>query len=443
MARDKTGALLGRASAAIGAVARRCARPRGRRGAAHVRRPARAGVPGSSTTCSASGATRRSPASRSAATCAAQEVAAGRRRARPRRRGRGRRAARRCSPRAGESTTDDLPSARPSSSSGRAAATGPPTRPAPASSLARARPSTAPTIARRRAEPSSIALGPLRRRAGDLMTARPAPRDRLVAACARPSSAAVDHLLGAAGRRRLVEGRARDQRDDGRRGPAAAPVPRHPRRRATTEAAARWIRSQQRDDGTWATFHGGPGDLSTTVEAYVALRLAGDPPDAAHMRAPRAVRPRPAAGSSAARVFTRIWLALFGLWSWDDLPGAAAGADLPAARGSRSTSTTSAAGRGRRSCRSPSSPRCRPVRPLPFGSTSCAPARAPGRRPPAAARAGRALPAPRPRCCTRYERRPSRPLRRAGAAPRRARGSSRARRPTAAGAASSRRGSTR
>ena len=42
------------------------------------------------------------------------------------------------------------------------------------------------------------------------------------------------------------------------------------------ERSARWIRSQQRDDGTWATFAGGPGDLSTTIEAYTALRLAGD-----------------------------------------------------------------------------------------------------------------------------------------------------------------------
>ena len=38
---------------------------------------------------------------------------------------------------------------------------------------------------------------------------------------------------------------------------------------ATAGAAAEWIRSRQRADGTWATFHGGPGDLSTTVEAYV------------------------------------------------------------------------------------------------------------------------------------------------------------------------------
>ncbi|MCQ0025401.1 squalene--hopene cyclase, partial [Streptomyces somaliensis DSM 40738] len=49
---------------------------------------------------------------------------------------------------------------------------------------------------------------------------------------------------------------------------------------ATTEAAALFVRGEQRDDGTWATFHGGPGDLSATIEAYVALRLAGDAPDA-------------------------------------------------------------------------------------------------------------------------------------------------------------------
>ena len=48
-------------------------------------------------------------------------------------------------------------------------------------------------------------------------------------------------------------------------------------------AAALFIRGQQRDDGTWATFYGGPGELSATIEAYVALRLAGDLPEAPHM----------------------------------------------------------------------------------------------------------------------------------------------------------------
>src|SRR4030088_3120273 len=49
------------------------------------------------------------------------------------------------------------------------------------------------------------------------------------------------------------------------------------RETSATERSAAWIRSQQRDDGSWSTFHNGPGDLSTTIEAYVALRLAGDP----------------------------------------------------------------------------------------------------------------------------------------------------------------------
>ncbi|WP_024799642.1 squalene--hopene cyclase [Nocardia sp. BMG51109] len=86
-----------------------------------------------------------------------------------------------------------------------------------------------------------------------------------------------------------------------------------------TEPAARWIRSQQRADGTWATFHGGPGDLSTTAEAWVALRLAGDGADEPHMRA-AAKFVRTGGGIEGTRVFTRIWLALFGLWPWDDLP---------------------------------------------------------------------------------------------------------------------------
>ncbi|MFK4070300.1 squalene--hopene cyclase [Streptomyces sp. NPDC029674] len=87
----------------------------------------------------------------------------------------------------------------------------------------------------------------------------------------------------------------------------------------TTRAAALFIRGEQRDDGTWATFFGGPGELSTTIEAYVALRLAGDRPDEPHM-AKAAGWIREQGGIARARVFTRIWLALFGWWSWDDLP---------------------------------------------------------------------------------------------------------------------------
>jgi squalene-hopene/tetraprenyl-beta-curcumene cyclase len=88
---------------------------------------------------------------------------------------------------------------------------------------------------------------------------------------------------------------------------------------AGTERSAAWIRSQQREDGTWTNFYGGPGDLSTTIEAYWALRLAGDPPEAEHMRI-AAAWIRAHGGVARARVFTHLWLALFGLWSWDRVP---------------------------------------------------------------------------------------------------------------------------
>jgi squalene-hopene/tetraprenyl-beta-curcumene cyclase len=84
-------------------------------------------------------------------------------------------------------------------------------------------------------------------------------------------------------------------------------------------AAARWIRSQQREDGTWGSFYGSPPEVSTTVEAYTALRLAGDRPDEAHM-AQAAAWVRSHGGIEATRVFTRIWLAMVGQWSWEDLP---------------------------------------------------------------------------------------------------------------------------
>jgi squalene-hopene/tetraprenyl-beta-curcumene cyclase len=86
-----------------------------------------------------------------------------------------------------------------------------------------------------------------------------------------------------------------------------------------TEPTARWIRSKQRGDGSWATFFGGPPDVSTTVEAYVALRLAGDAPESDHMRRASACV-RELGGVETTRVFTRMWLALLGLWAWDEVP---------------------------------------------------------------------------------------------------------------------------
>ena len=88
---------------------------------------------------------------------------------------------------------------------------------------------------------------------------------------------------------------------------------------AATERSAAWIRSQQREDGSWSNFFGGPGDLSTTIEAYVALRLAGDAIDAPHMSTAAAFV-RDAGGIERARVFTHIWLAMFSAWPWEQVP---------------------------------------------------------------------------------------------------------------------------
>jgi squalene-hopene/tetraprenyl-beta-curcumene cyclase len=87
----------------------------------------------------------------------------------------------------------------------------------------------------------------------------------------------------------------------------------------TCKGAAAWILSNQRPDGAWATFHGGPGDVSATVEAWVALRLAGLPADDPALAA-AAGWVGDHGGVPATRVFTRIWLAMLGAWDWEKLP---------------------------------------------------------------------------------------------------------------------------
>jgi squalene-hopene/tetraprenyl-beta-curcumene cyclase len=69
--------------------------------------------------------------------------------------------------------------------------------------------------------------------------------------------------------------------------------------------------ARQRDDGTWAIWFEGPPDLSTTIEAYTALKLAGVDPGA---RARDYIRAE--GGASRARVFTKCFLALLGHWPW-------------------------------------------------------------------------------------------------------------------------------
>ncbi len=82
---------------------------------------------------------------------------------------------------------------------------------------------------------------------------------------------------------------------------------------------ARYIESKQREDGTWAIWYDGPPDLSTTIEAYLAMKLAGFSPDEEHMlRAKEFILSQ--GGVERARIFTKIWLAMLGEWDWHGVP---------------------------------------------------------------------------------------------------------------------------
>ena len=79
------------------------------------------------------------------------------------------------------------------------------------------------------------------------------------------------------------------------------------------------ILEKQLDNGGWSIWHGDGGELSVTVEAYLALKMAGlsaDDPRLAKARKFILAR----GGALKSRVFTRIFLALFGQVSWDGVP---------------------------------------------------------------------------------------------------------------------------
>jgi squalene-hopene/tetraprenyl-beta-curcumene cyclase len=87
-----------------------------------------------------------------------------------------------------------------------------------------------------------------------------------------------------------------------------------------TSAAAQQIRSMQQPDGSWIgpAEPDGTGDLSASALAYLALRLAGDSPDAYHL-AVAAGWIRDAGGTEAVGLIARSWLATFGLTGWADV----------------------------------------------------------------------------------------------------------------------------
>jgi squalene-hopene/tetraprenyl-beta-curcumene cyclase len=81
----------------------------------------------------------------------------------------------------------------------------------------------------------------------------------------------------------------------------------------------RYLLKQQRSNGSWELYFGDGGDLSTTIEAYMGLRLLGVPIDDPVLVKARAfILSR--GGISKARIFTKFHLALIGCYDWRGIP---------------------------------------------------------------------------------------------------------------------------
>ena len=163
-----------------------------------------------------------------------------------------------------------------------------------------------------------------------------------------------------------MEGRAADERDDGRRGSAAA---------GSFSASATSRRRRRRHGGS-ARSSATTARGRTSTAAPATSRRRSRPMSRSGSRATRPARrtcAEPPTGARAngglehARVFTRLWLSLFGLWSWERRAGRAARGDLPAAVGAAEHLRLRLLGAADDRRRSPSCRAHRPVRPLPFG----------------------------------------------------------------------------
>ena len=83
--------------------------------------------------------------------------------------------------------------------------------------------------------------------------------------------------------------------------------------------AVNHISSMQLADGGWNIYHGGPAEVNATIKAYLALKLAGVP-----VTDPRMLKAREVAlslgGVPRMNTFSKLYLALLGLYPWDYVP---------------------------------------------------------------------------------------------------------------------------
>jgi squalene-hopene/tetraprenyl-beta-curcumene cyclase len=85
------------------------------------------------------------------------------------------------------------------------------------------------------------------------------------------------------------------------------------------QKCVRYLLSRQQSDGGWRLYYGGASDLSATIEAYFAMRVAGVSPEEPAMQQARQLI-LAKGGLTHAHVFTKIYLALFGQYDWRGIP---------------------------------------------------------------------------------------------------------------------------
>jgi len=83
--------------------------------------------------------------------------------------------------------------------------------------------------------------------------------------------------------------------------------------------AANYILSQRRPEGAWSSYPGGPVDVSVSVKAYFALKLAGHSAASPHMvRARNLILEK--GGAIKCNSFTKFYLAFLGQFPYENVP---------------------------------------------------------------------------------------------------------------------------
>src|SRR5579862_4991931 len=86
-----------------------------------------------------------------------------------------------------------------------------------------------------------------------------------------------------------------------------------------TQKCAREILNRQNEDGGWPIYNGGPSNISASVKAYFALKMAGYSPEHPQMAKARACI-LALGGVTQVNTFTKIYLCFLGQYDYDAVP---------------------------------------------------------------------------------------------------------------------------